>query len=83
MYILKPKKENKPMKDKTIKITDSEQSGFYIDNGLTPISVYRSSGELVWEFNKDEQNKIVYKKYCDFHRERLLERYNERRKKEN
>ena len=38
------------MKDKTIKITDSEQSGFYIDNGLTPISIYRSSGELIWEF---------------------------------
>ena len=83
MYILKPKKENKPMKDKTIKITDSEQSGFYIDNGLTPISIYRSSGELVWEFNKDEQNQLVYKKWCDIKRERMLERFNERHKKEN
>ena len=71
------------MKEKTIKISNPEQSGFYVDNGLTPISVYRSNGMWVWEFNKDEQNKIVYKKYCDFHRERLLERYNERRKKEN
>ena len=71
------------MKDKTIKITDSEQSGFYIDNGLTPISVYRSSGELVWEFNKDEQNQLVYKKWCAIKRERMLERFNERHKKEN
>ena len=71
------------MKNKTIKISNPEQSGFYVDNGLTPISIYRSNGMWVWEFNKDEQNQIVYKKYCDFHRERLLERYNERRKKEN
>ena len=71
------------MENKTIKISNPEQSGFYVDNGLTPINIYRSNGMWVWEFNKDEQNKIVYKKYCDFHRERLLERYNERHKKEN
>ena len=71
------------MTDKIIKIVDSEQSRFYVDNGLTPIRVYRSSNEMVWEFNKDEQNQLVYKKWCDFKKERMLERFKKRNSKEN
>ena len=36
----------------------------------------------VWEFNKDEQNQIVYKKWCDIKREGMLKRYTERHQKE-
>ena len=70
------------MREKTIKISNSEQSGFYVDNGLTPINIYRSNGMWVWEFNKDEQNQIVYKKWCDIKREGMLKRYTERHQKE-
>ena len=71
------------MKEKTIKISNSEQSGFYVDNGLIPINIYYSNGMMVWEFKKDEQNQVVYKKWCNFHRERMLKRFTERHKKEN
>ena len=47
---------------KTVKITNSEQIQFYLDNGLKPINVFDSYGTLVYEFNRDEQNWKVYRK---------------------
>lgn len=74
--------QEKIIRSRTIKITDSEQSGFYVDNGLTPINIYRSYGMWVWEFNKDEQNKVVYKKWCDIRKERIVSKYKAKYKKE-
>lgn len=49
-------------------------------NGLVPVRKYccELSGKLVWEFNKDEENKNVYKKWCDMEKEQMLKKYKER-----
>lgn len=68
---------------KTVKITNPEQIKFYLDNGLTPINVFDSYGKLVYEFNRDEQNWKVYRKWHNMKREHILKRYAERRKEVN
>jgi hypothetical protein len=48
------------MKEKktVVKIVNPTQAGFYADNGLEPIRIYRSYGRWVWEFGKEESNPL-------------------------
>ena len=56
--------KEKSLQERTIKISDEKQVEFYINYGLVPIRKYfcELSEKIIWEFNRDEENKKVYKK---------------------
>lgn len=43
---------------KTAKITNHEQAGFYVDNGVMPLDIVRNCGKWVFIFIEDDTKEV-------------------------